>query len=83
MTTLYHPTLSPQLNWNFASYTEYAEAQPVELTIGGVKKYFPCIQLKDGDSIQQARMNGWEFVPEQTTEQVTTKPKKGRPRKKK
>ena len=72
-TTLYHPNLTPQLNWNFASYVEYAEATPINLTINGEQREYPCIKLKDESSVQFARMNGWEIVPEQPKPKKTRK----------
>ena len=79
-TKLYHPHFTPQLNWNFASYTEYTEANPEELTINGETRMFPCIELRDGTSVQQAKMNGWKIVPEQP---VLEKPKSRKQKKKK
>lgn len=79
-TKLYHPHFTPELNWNFASYTEYTEANSEELTINGETRLFPCIKLEDASSVQQAKMNGWRIVPEQPAPEKT-KQKKQRKKK--
>ena len=85
MTALYNPLFAPELNWNFSSYNEYVEAEAQEIVINGEEKLFPCIELKEQDSIDLAKMHGWELVPEQpeveTKEKKKTKGKKGKKKK--
>ena len=64
VTTLYHPSFSPQLSFFFASYDESCDSMRRKFKIGGVVKEFTSIQLKGANAIQKARFEGWLVAPE-------------------